>query len=459
MTQPSYSRCDLKSYYASVECVERGLDPLNTRLVVADETRGDGTICLAVSPALKALGVPGRPRLFEVKRILADHERRTGEHIDFIIAPPQMRLYEEISAKIVGVYMDYVSPGDCHVYSIDECFFDLSGYLPYYKVSAHELMLRMIRSVLRETGITATAGIGPNPYLAKVCMDIVAKHIPADQDGVRIAELDEQGFREKLWGHEPITDFWRIGPRIANRLAAKRIYTMGDMARATLIDEDWFYREFGVDGELMIDHAWGLESCTMADIKAFRPSSNSMSSGQVLFKPYPYQEAETVVREMAELLVYDMMAHMSVTNSVSVDIGFDSVGMEEANYRGRTYVNHLGKVAPYPVHGSEKLLIYTDSVSMITEAALGIFRRIMPPKLFARQIHITFSGVLHDAAALHEFNLLIDHAALELEKRKQTAILNIREQYGKNAILTGTNFMDGATTRHRNEQIGGHRAG
>ena len=255
MTEPSYSCCDLKSYYASVECVERGLDPLTTRLLVADETRGDGTICLAVSPALKALGVPGRPRLFEVKRILADHERRTGEHIDFIIAPPQMRLYEEISAKIVGVYMDYVSPGDCHVYSIDECFFDLTGYLPYYKVSAHELMLRMIRSVLRETGITATAGIGPNPYLAKVCMDIVAKHIPADQDGVRIAELDEQGFREKLWGHEPITDFWRIGPRIANRLAAKRIYTMGDMARATLIDEDWFYREFGVDGELMIDHA------------------------------------------------------------------------------------------------------------------------------------------------------------------------------------------------------------
>lgn len=442
-----------------MECVQRGLDPLGARLVVADETRGDGTICLAVSPALKVLGVPGRPRLFEAKKVLGEYERRTGRHVDFLIAPPQMRLYEEISAKIVGIYMEYVAPMDCHVYSVDECFFDLTGYLPYYKVSAHELMLRMIRHVLRETGITATAGIAPNPYLAKVCMDIVAKHIPADKDGVRIAELDEQSFREKLWDHTPITDFWRIGPRIARRLAAKRIYTMGDMARETLLDEDWFYREFGVDGELMVDHAWGLESCTMEDIKAFRPSDNSMSNGQVLFKPYPYQEAETVVREMTELLVYDMMAHLSVTNSVSVDIGYDSIGMDAAEYLGKTYVNHLGKVAPYPVHGSEKLLIYTDSLSLITDAALRIFRRIVNPKLYARQIHIVFSNVVHDEEALREFNLLVNQAALEREKRKQAAILEIRRKHGKNAILTGTNFMAGATTRQWNEQIGGHRAG
>lgn len=459
MSEHSYSCCDLKSYYASVECVQRGLDPLAAHLVVADESRGDGTICLAVSPALKALGVPGRPRLFEVKRILGDYERRTGIHIDFLIAPPQMRLYEEISAKIVGIYMEYVAPRDCHVYSIDECFFDLTGYLPYYKVTAHELMLRMIRHVLRETGITATAGIGPNPYLAKVCMDIVAKHIPADKDGLRIAELDERSFREKLWGHKPITDFWRIGPRIAKRLAANCIYTMGDMARESIIDEDWFYREFGVDGELMVDHAWGLESCTMEDIKAFRPSSNSMSSGQVLFKPYPYQEAETVVREMTELLVYDMMARLSVTNAVSVNVGFDSVGLAESGYHGKTYTNHLGKVAPYPVHGSEKLLVYTDSLSAITDAALRIFRRIVNPKLYARQIYIVFSNVVHDEDAAYQFNLLVDQAAREREKRKQLAVLSIRERFGKNAILTGTNFLDGATTRQRNEQIGGHRAG
>ena len=270
MSEHTYSCCDLKSYYASVECVQRGLDPLDARLVVADESRGDGTICLEVSPALKALGVPGRPHLFEAKRILEDYERRTVQHVDFLIAPPQMKLYEDISAKIVGIYRDYVAPIDCHVYSIDECFFDLTGYPPYYKVTAHELMLRMIRSVLRETGITATAGIGPNPYLTKVCMDIVAKHIPADKDGVCIAELDEKTFREQLWGHTPLTDFWRIGPRIAKHLETHHIYTMGDMARTTLYDEDWFYREFGVDGELMVL----CELCVYANLFAKNSHQN-----------------------------------------------------------------------------------------------------------------------------------------------------------------------------------------
>lgn len=459
MPDTAFGCCDLKSYYASEECVQRGLDPLKAYLVVADESRGDGTICLAVSPALKAIGVPGRPRLYEAKQIIRDYERRTGQRIDLIIAPPRMRLYEEVSAKIVSIYMEYVAPKDCHVYSIDECFFDFGPYLPYYKTTAHDLMMRMIRHVLRETGITATAGIGPNPYLAKICMDIVAKHITADKDGVRIASLDEQGYREKLWGHTPITDFWRIGPGIARRLEKNCIYTMGDMARASLIDEDWFFREFGVDGELLVDHAWGLESCTMADIKAYAPSTNSIGSGQVLFRPYPYEETETIVREMTELLVYDMMARFSVTNAVVLDIGYDGKGLEEIGYRGKTYINHMGKVVPKSAHGAERLLQYTASLSAITDAVLHVFHRVVDPRLYARRVNIAFLDVVRDDKAIYQFNLLVDQAAREREMNKQQAVLKIRQKYGKNAILTGRNFMAGATTRERNQQIGGHRSG
>lgn len=459
MPDTTFGCCDLKSYYASEECVQRGLDPLKAHLVVADESRGDGTICLAVSPALKAIGVPGRPRLFEAKRIIEDYERRTRQHIDLVIAPPRMRLYEEVSAQIVSIYMKYVAPRDCHIYSIDECFFDLGPYLPYYKATAHDLMMRMIRHVLRETGITATVGMGPNPYLAKICMDIVAKHIPADKDGVRIASLDEQGYREKLWSHTPITDFWRIGPGIARRLEKNCIYTMGDMARESLIDEDWFFREFGVDGELLVDHAWGLESCTMADIKAYTPSTNSLGSGQVLFRPYPYEEMETIVREMTELLVYDMMARFSVTNAVVLDIGYDGKGLEEAGYRGKTYINHMGKVVPKSAHGTERLLQYTASLSAITDAVLHVFRRVVDPRLYARRVNIGFLDVVRDEEAMYQFNLMVDQAAREREMRKQRAVLDIRQRYGKNAILTGRNFMAGATTRERNQQIGGHKAG
>ena len=493
---PVYAAIDLKSFYASVECVEHKLDPLNANLVVADRSRTEKTICLAVSPSLKAIGVPGRPRLFEViQKVEAENQRRlrsapggrfSGESyyadelardrskkLTYVIASPQMRRYMEVSANIYKIYLKYVAPEDIHVYSIDEVFIDITNYLETYQCSAHDLVMRMIRDVLNNTGITATAGIGTNLFLAKVAMDIVAKKMPPDKDGVRIAELDEMSFREKLWGHEPITDFWQIGSGIARRLEALHITNMGQLALCSEYNEDILYKTFGVKAELIIDHAWGWEPCTIAAIKAYRPENHSLSQGQVLSKPYSAEKAKLIVREMTDQLVLDMVRKRVVADQIVLNIGYDHTGIPE-DYSGKLVLNYYGKKAPKPAHGSVNLGKYTASTKIILSAMMQLCDRILDKELLVRRLNVAVNHVIYEKDTPEEdtpvqYGLFDDvdtlekkreqeQAALAKERKLQEAMLAIKGKYGKNAVLKGMNFQEDATARERNGQVGGHRA-
>ena len=492
----TYIAIDLKSFYASVECVERGFDPLTTNLTVAVVGRTEKTICLAVSPSLKACGVGGRCRLFELNQRVrevnyqrkrkAPNRQFTGKSVfdnelkenpalelDFIIAPPQMAHYMEISTKIYQIYMRHVSPEDVHVYSIDEVFIRATQYLKLYNLSAHDFAMKLIREVLGETGITATAGIGSNLYLCKIAMDIVAKKMPADKDGVRIAELDEMSYRRQLWEHRPLTDFWRVGKGYATKLEGCGIYTMGDIARISETNEELFYKMFGINAELLIDHAWGWEPATIADIKAYKPESNSLSTGQVLQRPYPYKQAKVIVHEMIDLLSLDLVEKRLMTNQVVLEIGYD---VENENYTGEFTIDRYGRKIPKHAHGTENLPKYTSSTNQLIEATLRLFDRIIDKKLNVRRVAVTACKLLSESDAkqveskhteqLSFFDNLDgieerreqEQAELEKERKCQETILEIRKKYGKNAILKGVNYEEGATTKERNGQIGGHKA-
>ena len=473
----TYIAIDLKSFYASVECAERGLDALTTNLVVADESRTDKTICLAVSPSLKSYGIPGRGRLFEVKQrvreVNAERARKArltakstdntavqaDPHLalDFLIAVPRMALYMEVSAKIYEVYLKYVSSEDIHVYSIDEVFIDVTDYLPLYGLTAHELARRMIQDVLATTHITATAGIAPNLYLAKVAMDIEAKHSPADKDGVRIAELTERTYREKYWTHRPLTDFWRVGRGIATRLEKNGMYTMGDVARCSLRSEEVLYRLFGVNAELLIDHAWGWEPCTMAAIKSYRPSGHSLSSGQVLSAPYPFEKGRIIVREMTDLLALDLVSKHLVTDQMILHIGYDTESLS-AEYQGDVEADWYGRNVPKPAHGSVNLGRQTSSTTLIADAVMDLYDRIVDRRLYIRRVYVVANHVIDESKVEGvQLDLFEETVDTSRERSRQEAILEIRRKFGNNAILTGIDFEEGATTRERNNQIGGHR--
>ncbi len=476
----TYIAIDLKSFYASVECMERGLNPLTTRLVVADASRTDKTICLAVSPALKAYGIPGRARLFEVKQKIAEvHNHQPELPIDYVVAKPQMALYIKYSTRIYGIYLRHIAPEDIHVYSIDEVFMDVTDYLGTYKMTAHELAMKMIREVLRETGITATAGIGTNMYLAKVAMDIVAKHIPADKDGVRIAELDEMSYRQRLWHHTPLTSFWRVGRGLAARLESMGIYNMGQLARYSLQHEDNLYKVFGVNAELLIDHAWGYEPCTMEAIKAYKPEVNSLGSGQVLQSAYTADKARTVVIEMADQLALDLVANRRMAEGLTLTVDYDRESLERpdirSQYTGPVSVDYYGRQVPKPVHGTERFEHYTSSSRQMIDAAMTLFDRIVNPNLLIRRLNITAQHVVSEEDAEkskhqpRQLELFDDNEAiaaaekkqqqeLDKERRMQEALLEIKNRFGKNAILKGVSYKDGATAKERNEQIGGHHA-
>ncbi len=501
MKERTYIAIDLKSFYASVECRERGLDPLNTNLVVADESRTDKTICLAVTPSMKSFGIPGRCRLFEVKQkikeVNAERRIKTNQRklegasylysdlqndrnlaIDFIIAPPRMAYYMEYSSRIYGVYMKYVAPEDIVVYSIDEVFMDVTDYLKTYAVSARELTMKIILDVLNTTGITATAGIGTNLFLSKVAMDIVAKHIPADKNGVRIAELNEMEFRRSLWDHRPLTDFWRVGPGYTRKLEKNGLYTMGDIARCSVKNENILYDLFGKNAELLIDHAWGWEPCTVKDIKAYKPSTNSLGSGQVLQQPYNADKAKLVLREMTDFLVLDLVEKRLVTNQIVVTIGYDVENLTDENksmeYTGDVIVDGYGRKIPKQAHGSANLGEYTSSTKKILTAVSELFDRIINSKLLVRRINITAANVVDETTAsqyqeCEQLDLFTDQAEIEQkhqketedaerEKKMQKAMLSIKNKFGKNAILKGMNLEQGATAKERNEQIGGHKA-
>ena len=470
--QRTYIAIDLKSFYASVECVDRGLDPLTTNLVVADESRTDKTICLAVTPSLKAYGIPGRARLFEVKQ--------KARGIDFIIAPPRMAHYIEVSSRVYSVYLKYIAPEDIHVYSIDEVFMDVTNYLATYKMTAHQLAMTMIRDVLSQTGITATAGIGTNLYLCKVAMDIMAKKAPADKDGVRIAELDEQTYRRELWDYRPITKFWRVGRGIANKLAFYGIDTMGRLARMSEQNEELLYKLFGVNAELLIDHAWGWEPCTIADVKAYRPETNSFSSGQVLQEPYTFQKARVVIQEMAEGMALDLVAKRMVTDQLVLTVGYDAECLTRPDirdlYHGEITTNYYGKLVPKHAHGSLRFDKPTSSSRLLMNGAAELFDRHVNPNLLIRRLNLCVNHVVPEStlaqqpAQPQQLDLFTDYetlerqqqeeqARLDKERRLQEAQLKIKQRFGKNAILRGLNYSEGATAKVRNAQIGGHRAG
>ncbi len=478
--QGPYIAIDLKSYYASVECVERGLDPLTTNLVVADNTRTDKTICLAVSPSLKAKGVPGRPRLFEVNQILLDHRLRTGETVRYITAMPRMAKYIEVSARIYSIYLNYVSPEDIHVYSIDDVFIDARPYLKLYRMSAHELALTMVRDVLNQTGITATAGIGTNLYLAKIAMDIVAKKMPPDKDGVRIAELDEASYRRQLWTHRPLTDFWRVGRGYASRLERCGLYTMGDIARCSLggpgeaRSEEMLYRMFGVNAGLLIDHAWGWEPCTIQDVKGYRPENRSRTSGQVLSNACSAATGRLILREMADGLSMDLVREGVTADRVTITIGYDAENIADparrAAYRGKVTIDWYGRPVPKHTGGTAALPERTSSTRAIADAAVALFDRTTDPSLLIRRLNVTAEGLRPegeedaDAGQMDLFDPAEDPAgrrkaaARARERQQQEAVLRIRDKYGKNALIKGMNLLEGATAMERNRQIGGHRA-
>ena len=486
--QRQYIAIDLKSFYASVECVERGLDPLDTNLVVADLSRTEKTICLAVSPSLKQYGIPGRARLFEVvqrvreinaiRRSKAPNGKLVGVSqfdyfirkcpdlaVDYIVAKPQMARYMQVSAQIYQIYLDYVAPEDIHVYSIDEVFMDVTGYLKSYNMTARELADVIIRDVLSQTGITATAGIGTNLYLSKIAMDIVAKHIKADKDGVRIAELDEQSYRQKLWGHKPITDFWRIGRGYSKKLAQYGMFTMGDVARCSVYQEDLLYKLFGKNAELLIDHAWGYEPCTIAEIKAYRPENTSLSVGQVLSQAYDFKKARLVIQEMAESLTLDLVRKKLVTNQMVLTVGYDRKSIE-TGYSGKITSDAYGRQIPAHAHGTQNLNRYTSSSKAIVGAVLELFDRIADPSLYVRRMYVVANHTEYEdkiACQCEQLSLFsaeeaADEGALKKEREIQQTVLKLQERYGKNAVLKGMNFKQGATAVERNGQIGGHRA-
>ena len=495
MAEESYIAIDLKSFYASVECADRGLDPLDTHLVVADESRTDKTICLAVSPSLKAYGLPGRARLFEVRQRLteinaqrlrnAPEQTFTGvsssaaelaahpeRELSCIIAPPQMARYMEVSTEIFEIYSQFVSPEDIHVYSVDEVFIHATPYLKNQGLTARDFAMKLIREVLHRTGITATAGIGSNLYLCKIAMDIEAKHIAPDKDGVRIAELDEISYRKKLWNHRPLTDFWRVGKGYAKKLEACGIRTMGEIARTSLCDEELFYRLFGIQAELLIDHAWGWEPCTIEAIKAYRPENNSLSSGQVLSVPYHFEKARLIVREMTDSLVLELLEKRLTTDQLVLTVGYDTENLTVPElgelYTGPVKEDHYGRLVPKPAHGSENLP-RTSSSRQIMTAMLRLFDRIVNPRLSVRRMYVVANHLLsedfagepepgNEQLSLFEESSPEDTDTLERERRCQQAILDIRNKFGKNAILKGINFEEGATAIERNQQVGGHRA-
>ena len=494
-----YVAIDLKSFYASQECVARGWDPLTTNLVVADASRTDKTICLAVTPALKSFGVPGRPRLFEVNEILRQKNavrrgQAPGRHlrekscdltalqadpsleIDFHIVPPRMAHYVQCSTKIYEVYLKYVAPEDIHVYSIDEVFIDATPYLHAYDNSARTFTRKLIYDVLETTGITATAGIGTNLYLAKIAMDIVAKKMEPDAFGVRLAELDEMSYREQLWDHRPLTDFWRVGRGIAKKLETHRMYTMGDIARCSVgrqdqhHNEDLLYKLFGVNAELLIDHAWGWEPCTIADIRNYKPVSNSLTSGQVLHHPYTYDKAALVLREMTDALAMDLVEKSLVTDQLVLTIGYDRESLQDGTYTGEIIYDHYGRSVPKYAHGTVNLKRSCASSKRITEGIMDLYSRIVDPKLLIRRINLTAARVRtadHEDGLGIQLSLFddlrqqtesVEEACIERELRQQKAILQIRKKFGKNAILRGMSLEEGATAVERNGQIGGHKA-
>lgn len=505
--QRTYLCIDLKSFYASVECMERGLDPMTTHLVVADASRTEKTICLAVSPSLKVYGIPGRPRLFEViqkvgeannqRQRVAPGRKFSGESCNaaelkndpslalaYITAPPQMARYMEKSAEIYNIYLKYISAEDIHVYSIDEVFMDVTSYLKTYQLTARELAMKIIHDVLHTTGITATAGIGTNLYLGKVPMDIMAKHVQADKDGVRIAELDEATYRRALWTHRPLKDFWRVGRGYAKKLEENRLFTMGDIARCSLgqktdyHNEDLLYRLFGVNAELLIDHAWGWEPCTIAQVKAYRPQSTSLGSGQVLQYPYDFAKGKLIVREMAELLVLDLVDKRLVTDQMVLTVGYDIENLSDPArkkaYKGQVTTDFYGRSVPKAAHGTANLDGQTSSTRLIVEAVMALYERIVDGHLLIRRVNLV-ANRLADESSVHEkqtpeqLDLFTDYVALDAkreaekealaeEKRLQLAMLSIQKKYGKNAILKGMNLVEGATTMQRNQQIGGHKA-
>lgn len=502
MKQHTYIAIDLKSFYASVECRDRGLDPLDTNLVVADESRTDKTICLAVTPTLKSFGIPGRARLFEVKQrvqeINADRKQnRRGREfagsshfyselskdpslaLDFIIAPPRMAYYMEYSTRIYEIYMKYVAPEDIIVYSIDEVFMDVTDYLQTYRMSPRDLAMKMILEVLETTGITATAGIGTNLYLCKVAMDVMAKHIPSDENGVRIAFLDEMTYRRELWSHQPITDFWRVGRGYAKKLETYGIYTMGDVARCSEQNEELLYRLFGKNAELLIDHAWGWEPCTVEAVKAYRPESSSLGSGQVLQCPYDAEKAKLVVREMADALSLDLVEKRLVTDQIVITVGYDIENLTDPErrkkYRGEVVMDRYGRQIPKHAHGTENLESFTSSTQKMVEAASVLYDRIVDKNLLIRRMNITANNIVEEKAAqqknrgYQQLDLFTDYAAeeeqekqealrLDRERKLQEATITIKKKFGKNAILKGMSLQEGATAKNRNEQIGGHKA-
>ena len=539
--EKKYIAIDLKSFYASVECVERGLDPLTTNLVVADESRTEKTICLAVSPSLKSYGISGRARLFEViqkvrevnlyRQQKAPNRNFTGESaisteldsnpslsVSYIVAPPQMAHYMEISTKIYHIYLKYIAPEDIHVYSIDEVFMDVTDYLSTYRCTPHELAIRIIKDVLSSTSITATAGIGTNLYLCKVAMDIVAKHIPADNDGVRIAELDEYSYRKLLWSHRPLTDFWRIGRGYSKKLEEAGLYTMGDIARCSIgkwndyFNEELLYKMFGINAELLIDHAWGYEPVTIADIKSYKPENNSISAGQVLQCPYTFEKTKIIIREMAEMLSLDLVDKGLLTNQIVLTIGYDTENINDTkirnSYRGELTTDRYGRIIPKNAHGTGNIGRMTSSTKLITDCAMQLYEKIIDKKLMIRRIyvvanhvvpeipksivHAPFAGVqnkkttvntsvnhLYNESGIENANYTeyeyeqidlftnydelekkreIERKELEREKQLQHAMLDIKKKFGKNAVLKGTSLEEGATAIQRNQQIGGHKA-
>lgn len=499
MKKNCFIAIDLKSFYASVECVERGLDPLTTNLVVADESRTEKTICLAATPAIKSYGVPGRTRLFEViqkvkaansmRRFYAPGRKLTGTShdatelannpnlaIDYIVAPPRMAFYMDYSARIYKVYLRYIAPQDIHTYSIDEVFINAAPYLDTYKMTAHDLAMKLVRKVLKETGITATAGIGTNLYLAKIAMDIVAKHMPPNPDGVRIAALDEISYRRKLWAHTPLTDFWRVGKGYAEKLANMGLYSMGDIARRSLDaqGEKELYRVLGVNAELLIDHAWGYEPCTMEAIKAYRPASTSVSSGQVLHCPYTNEQARLIVWEMADQMILDLVAKKLMTSQIVLDIGYDIENIAKG-YTGPVHIDHYGRRVPKPAHGTVNLKKHSSSTKQLLHETLALYDRIVSPTLMVRRITITMGKLIDEDSAtkknedIVQFDLFSDtekeakeseaaEHAEQKEKSLQHAMIAIKNKFGKNAILKAANLKEEARTIARNSEIGGHKA-
>jgi DNA polymerase V len=494
-TGRSYIAIDLKSFYASVECVERGLDPLDTNLVVADASRTEKTICLAVTPTLKQHGIGGRARLFEVVQAIREVNYVRLSHspegefkgrsaidsqlkahpdweVDYIVAPPRMAHYIKMSARIYDIYLKYIAPEDIHIYSVDEVFMDVTAYLGTYRMTAHELAMTIIRDVLRQTGITATAGIGTNMYLCKVAMDIVAKKMPADSDGVRIAELDEMSYRRLLWNHRPLTSFWRVGRGIARKLNAIGIDTMGQLARRSLTDENLLYKLFGINAELLIDHAWGYEPCTIDLVKDYRPENNSFSSGQVLAEPYECAKARIVALEMADNMALKLVAKGLVTDQVVLTVGYDAENVKRGGFHDEVAKDYYGRQVPKGAHGSSNLPCPTSSSRLISQAVADIFDSTVNPKLLIRRLNITVAHVVPEVAVHQPARQLSlfdnddsipqdaapDTGAIVREHRLQQVQVHLKERFGNNAILKGLNFEEGATAKQRNQQIGGHKA-